>query len=297
MAPRQKEYQSWGIDQSAAFVETDPFGGLSSLGVKVPTLSTAALPSANPPTLGYNSRYLFHLASFHVPESGGCARITGYRLNVQIWALQSGEGGNRYVKQTVYDPAFSFQDGNWSWHLRFIPDVGMNGIRVSPPLPVNQNDGTTANLDGTAYRWADTPAILYENMLVAAGDPFYVDLLDYTPPNSGRPWGEPLAGMGTFYGVSTPWNTHGAWSALDIECDAPGTYALFCSVRQTNPSTRTPLTPPGTFFGNGLSAEEQFLLNFPTAFIGSVGGSLVVTSDDGDCGDQFGNREKEGPCS
>jgi hypothetical protein len=293
------EIQSNGFDPTAQFIGTDPYNGGASLGLKVPTLATVSLPSATPKNTGAQSRYLFALASFKVGASGGCARIKGYRLLVQLWAEQTSDTGNRFVRQTVYDPSFTLSDANWSWHLRYIPTTAEESLRQGAGVakPVNQNDGTVVNLDGTAYRWTDTSSLLYETMLVAAGDPGYIDLLDYVPPAQGRPPGEPLANLGTFYGVSTPWDDSHAWDSLDIPCSSPGIYALFASVRQTNTSTRIALSPPSTFFPNGLSAEEQFLLNFPNAYIGAVGGSLIVEYESDECdsdGGFFG--ASGGPC-
>jgi hypothetical protein len=282
------EYQSYGPDQQMQLVGSDPFRGRDSLGMKVPTLATQSLPSAV--GQGLDSRYLFHLASFQVPPSGGCSRIIGYRLLVELWAVQSTVNGNRVVRQTVYDPGFVLSDANWSWHMRYIPGAGcLENIRGGGGLatPAVQSDGTFVNLDGTAFRMSSQSALLYETLKIPLGDPFYVDLSDYVPPNKGRPWGEPLANMGTFYGVSTNWSSDSAWSSLDIPCVQPGTYALFASVRQTNTATRVNLTAPGTFFSGGLGAEEAFLLNFAGAstppFIGVVGGSLIVEHDVEEC--------------
>lgn len=299
------EIRSIGFDPSSQFVVTDPYGGSATFTCQVPTLATTSLPSCTPPSLGTNSRYLFKLASFQVGQSGGCARIRGYRLQVELWAKQTSEGaGTRYVRQTVLDPAFTLSDANWSWHLRYIPATALEAIRGGasqnvPPTAVN-GDGTTidVNVDGVSFRWADTSVLLYEALQMAPNDLSYVDLVDYTPPNRGIPWGEPIGNLGTFYGVTTPYSTSHAWDSLDIPCSAPGTYALYCSVKQTNASTRLALTgfTPSTIFSQGLSDEEQFLLNFPTAYIGAVGGSLIVEYDTDECDSTDGVGMKEGPC-
>ena len=298
--PRSRvEIQSNGFDPTAQFLSTDPFNGGASLGLKVPTLATVSLPSATPKNTGAQNRYLFVLASFKVGASGGCARIKGYRLLVELWDAVVSDSGTRYVRQTVYDPSFTLADANWSWHLRYIPTTAEESLRQGAGIakPVNQNDGTVTNLDGTAYRWSDTSALLYESMLIAAGNPSYIDLLDYVPPTQGRPPGEALANLGTFYGVSTPWDSAYAWNSLDIPCSSPGIYALFASVRQTDTSTRLALTGlPSPYFTNGLSDEEQFLLNFPNAYIGAVGGSLIVEYESDECDSDSGFGASGGPC-
>jgi hypothetical protein len=278
------EIQSYSTDPSMQFVGSDPYGGTVSLGMKVPTLATNSLPSAVPAGIGLQNRYLFLLASFQVPESGGCARIIGYRLLVELWAQQTGGSGTRFVRQTVTNPEFTLADANWCWHLRYTPTFNIESFYAGTGnVPVTRADATTTYLDGAAYRMASTPSILYDFMEVPAADPQYVDLIDYVPPNQGRPWGEPVANLGTIYGLPTPYNSAQAWfNSLDIPCRDPGIYALYASVRQTNTSTRLALTPPGTFYGGGLSAEEQFLLNFPLAYIGAIGGSLIVEGVD-DC--------------
>jgi hypothetical protein len=257
------EIASAGIDEFKQLLAGDPYGDPTSVGLRVPTLATP----------DFRHRYLFNACSFSIGE-GARARIVGWRQLVTLGFVQSGDPP-RLVEQVVTSPVFCFADGNVSWHLRQLGGPNGQGLPPRTPAP---NDLRNFN-----FRFIETPALLYENATLPAGNPFYVHLTDYTPPNSGQPWGYPLSAghQGTFYDLRTPWETHGAWNSLDVELDGPATVALFISVGQTNPGRegRVALTPPSPLFPNGLSDEEQFLLNFPSAIYWRVGGSLIVEVD------------------
>jgi hypothetical protein len=264
---RRKELFSFGIDeQNQGPWKGDPWGSLQAVGLRVPTA----------PTPGFAFRYLFNLASFQLAD-GQKALIRGYRL---FWTLGTGTAGtdeaSRVVEQAVTTPFFKLPDGNVSFHL-FKFGAGQFGVPGQPPLATLAVPSQVSS----AKWWSDTPAILYDSYATTP-DQFYVNNTGYTPPNAGRPWGRPaVAGMGYLYGSYTPFETFGAWQALDIGVEGAGVYWLAASVAQTDPDTRPPVGLSSVSnFPLGLSPEEQFLLNFPTAVIWRVGGSLVVDIDE-----------------
>lgn len=274
-APRARtEGWSEGIDELLQLTGSDPYDGTQFTGLRVPTL----------PTVDQKHRYLFMLDAFTLGE-GARARITGYRQLVTIGLTQTGSStAPRLVEQVVESPVFRFQDGNVSWHLRRIDPTNLDRLRTFAATPaILQTSGIQIGplrAPNLAFRMSNTPALLYTTPGTTLGmSGFYFDLAAYTPPNLGRPYGQPVGHLGTFHDLRTGWRTHGAWpNSLQIDCEGPGMWALFASVRQTNPSTRVALIAPAvsSFYSCGLSCEEQFLLNFPTAIYWRVAGSLIV---------------------
>lgn len=272
------EILSMGIDEELQTVSGDPFRGLSSVGLRVPTLpSVRGIASA---------RYLNMLCGFTVPE-GIRARIHGYRQLVTIGYLQAGSTNvaARVNEFQVTSPFFKFPDGNISWHIM---EMGMNEP-ISPMRPGHTRNMSLVTpgpplvpLRNLAWKMSDTPALLFQSVQTPNADPFYVDLTAYQAPNSGRPWGRPVAsGVGCFYDLRTQWRESQAWSALDITIEGPSRVAFFASVAQTNPNGRVPITPNANDpSGASLSLEERFILNFPNAIYWRVGGSLIVEYDD-----------------
>ena len=265
--PRVVEIASNGLDESLQGVGSDPFGGTSWVGLRVPSLPTDSVGQK-----ASDSRYLFLLATFSLSE-GTKATILGWRQMVRLGWIQPRNtdvqtSTARPVTMEVTDPAFKFVDGNVSFHLQALGAPNSQGFVWDLQGP---ND-----LVCFKQNFSTTPALLYKTATTPSK--FYTDLTAYNPPNKGRPWGKSLrsGSMSTVYGQRTTWQTHGAWSALGLEVEGPDTIALFASVRQTNTSTRTALTPPSPFYAGGMSAEEQFLLNFPFANYYSVAGSLIV---------------------
>jgi hypothetical protein len=274
--PRQVEIASSGFDEYLQLVGGDPFGGTNSVGLRVPTLATPTLPAG-----GAQLRYLFNLASFTVGD-GACVRLRGYRQLVTLGYAQplgSEEDASVYVvEQEVTSPYWRFTDGNISWHIHVFG--GPNAADVPKGVTAPFTDVVRDTVSYKRY-WADSPCLLYGPGSGIAPGGIYPNIATYIPPNNGKPWGSAIASkQGTFYDLRTPWRTHGAWDSLDIPVRGPATVAFFASVRQSNPSTRLALIPPhgleGTFYAGGLSAEEQFLQNFPNAIYWRVGGSLIL---------------------
>lgn len=259
MPKRIVEISSSGPDEYLQLIGGDPLGGSTAVGLRVPTL---ALPT---------TRYLFNGCAFSIAE-GAKARILGYRQLVTIGAANvgAGEGSTpRFVEQEVLSPMWRFQDGNVWMGLRYTGGPNGQGVPIQTPVPY-------LPAKGTSFRFGMAPSLLYEAIVLPAGDSQYVDLTAYVPPNGGKPWGQPIQSGNDWLSLQTPWRTHGAWDALDIEVEGPDTVSCFISVLQSNPSTRRPLFVSDPFYPGGLSPEEQFLLNFPGAIYWRVGASLIV---------------------
>jgi hypothetical protein len=259
---RRYEIFSSGIDETFQSVGVDPYLGISNFGLRVPFLPTAA-PA---------KRYLFNLASFTLAE-GQRAQIIGYRM---FWSLGVRLGPHNgpftFIEQPVEQPGFYLPDGNVSWHMHRI---------AHNEVPVPNQGPVVPPLRSTAFRMSDNPALLFDT-LNPDDSTFYVNLLAYTPPNLGRPWGTMLKNnLGTMLDLRTQWRTHGGWHAMGMPVDGPCTVAFFASVQQTNAANRVvPPLPPDI---NGLSDEWGFVLNFPTstetstgALIWRVAGALIV---------------------
>jgi hypothetical protein len=282
-----------GIDESLQLIGGDAFGRLLSVGLRVPFAATNVAAKA-PGIKGFPGpiigRYLFLIATFSISYKQK-ARIRGYRMGATIGAKQISASGvtPRVIEREIESPMFKFQDGNISWHLM---DVGAPNAQGYNPLRTGPND-----LDNFIFRWSSSPALLYETATLPAGDPFYVDLTAYKPPWQGRPPGTTLLPQfNTMYDLRTPYRTSQAWNSLDIPLEGPRTVAFFASVRQTNPATRAPYTPPAgltpeEFYSLGISQEEQFILENPPvgggeifpfstgAIYWRVMGSLIVDFD------------------
>jgi len=234
------------VDERFQLAGSSPTGGTSWLGLRVPSVATSANAPAGSPI--YSSRYLFMGAGFSIGE-GDRARIIGWRQFQSIGFLYTAGGLNRPIVLPVTTPGWTFPDGTVTTHLRRLGAPNAQGLPSFRPSNLT---------DGQSFRKgkAMTPALLYQTITLPAGDPYYVDLTAYSPPNGGRPYGTPLsdgAQLGTVYGLDTEWKTHGAWHSLDLEVDGPDTVAAFLSVGQTDPSTYPHLLP-----GVGQGPEDQF---------------------------------------
>jgi len=147
---------------------------------------------------------------------------------------------NYPLELEVTSPFWKFVDGNISWHLR----------RVGP---LYQNTtATTRNAEGLQFLYGQTPALLFQRAPA--------DLGGYNPPYGGQPPGNVLVpDLATFHDLRFFWKTDDAWSSLDIEFEGPCDIALFASVKQTDPTTRTPLViPPGVKLST-LQREDAFI--------------------------------------
>lgn len=264
MSKRIIEISSSGPDEFLQLLGGDPFGGSTAVGMRVPTLALANADRAL-------NRYLFTGCAYSIGE-GAKARVLGYRQLVTIGQANVGAGEAstpRFVEQEVLSPSWRFQDGNVWMGLRQAGGPNWQGAATPSPVPGNPPRGTS-------FQSAMAPSLLYESITLPAGDTIYPDLTAYVPPNRGRPWGEPIQSGNDWLSLQTNWRTWGAWHSMDLEVEGPDTIAIFISVLQSNPETRQALAVPGTFFPGGLSAEEQFLLNYPEAIYWRVGASMIV---------------------
>lgn len=261
MPRRTIEIASTGIDEFFQVIAGDPFGGTTSMGLRVPTK-----PTSDP-----RARYLFNGASFSVAD-GEKARIIGMRQFVSIGVGDAGivgEGaGPRLMELEVSSPNWRFADGNVWMGIHRTGAPNSNSLSPSTPTPVQ--------LRSTAFRNSIAPALLYEELVVPAGDPYYVHLTDYAPPYGGRPPGTLIEAGTTFLDLRTQWRTFGTWGSIGFPISGPDTVSLFVSVKQTDPATRQSITVPDPLYEGGMPPEELFLLNYPTAVYWRVGVSLVV---------------------
>jgi hypothetical protein len=269
LVPRRRvELCSVGIDEALQGLAGDPYNGLSSVGLRVPSFVTA----------GAANRYLFQLCTFNLPE-GINGWVRGFR---QGWSLGTRldvvgpPAGPRVVEQWVETPNFKLPDANISWHMRL---MGKNEPYGRPPLQEQVTDplagGDQRNL---AFRDSAGPGLLFQT--VATPTPFYVQLTAYTPPLAGQPPGEGLTGeLDTFYDLKTHWSESHNWHALDIRIQGPCRVGFYASVQQSNPDAQNGRVRLSTRPPDG-SPEEQFLFDFPSAIIWRVAGALVLEIDD-----------------
>jgi hypothetical protein len=280
-ARRRFEVSSYGVDETRQLSGTSPYGGSAWLGLRVPTLSTASLTP--PGRARGNFRYLFNGAAFSV-GAGSRARIIGYRQYHEIGFLVPVDprdriaGGVRAITLPVTTPGWAFPDATVSWHFRVLGDPNAQGLPLFTPAPQNGQN--------LAKGFKMGPALLYQTITLPAGDPYYVDLTAYTPPNGGQPFGRPLTDhpqSSTILGLATDWRTPDAWGSLDVEVRGPETVAAFISVAQTDPSSypALPFTPANA--GVGITPEDAFLANALAASGAAiqwrVGVSMIVETD------------------
>jgi hypothetical protein len=267
---RRVELVSVGIDEALQGLAGDPYGGTSSLGLRVPSLVT----------VGPTNRFLFLLCTANFPEACN-VWLRGFRMGWSLGVRQNGgttqDPTTRVIEQWVRSPNFKLPDGNISWHMRL---MGKDEPYGRPALQEQLQDPLAGgNQQNLAFRDSAGPGLLFNT--VATPTPFYVQMTAYTPPLGGKPPGEGVTGeLDTFYDLKTRWEEAHNWHALDIRLQGPCRIAFYASVQQSDPQTRTPITVPSPFFEGGLSPEEQFLLNFPTAIIWRVAGALVFEIDD-----------------
>lgn len=282
-ARRRFEIASHGVDEFLGQGHaTDPFGGTSWTGLRVPFAPTAAITP--PGTPSFASRYLFMGAAFSVAD-GSVARIVGYRQLLTLGTVVQSATSQALIPQEldVEAPEFAFIDATVSWHFR----------RLGPPnaqgLPSFRPSNKT---DGVSFRkgFSMQPALLYHTITLPAGNPYYTNLTAYQPPNAGRPYGAPLTDnpeLSNVKGLVTDWKTPDALGSLDVEVRGPDTVCAFISVAQTDPNLSqgvpAAFTNPGNA-GLGISREQAFIQNanlgYETpVFYWRVGVSLIVEVD------------------
>lgn len=281
---RRIEIVSSGVDEFLQTIGSDPYGGTSWPGLRVPRQPTASLANVSPATPASKLRYLFMCAAFSIGH-GQRARIVSTRTSWTMGAVQGEPAAPRLVEQLVTNPFFRMPDGNVSFHLRQSNPTqndwsgnaaGTNNIINLTPPPV-----TLPALPNLIFRNSRMPAMLFESITYTVPTTFYADNVNaYVPPNGGQPYGTTVtSGTGTFQDLRMQWAAGNDWNDCDIPVEGPCTIQLFASVRQN--TTGAALVPPAPFvFTGGLSPEEQFLQNFPAARIWRVVGALGVEMED-----------------
>jgi hypothetical protein len=251
------EVKSYGFDEYKQLVGTDPYGGSSWLGLRVPTKPTSTLvPPGQPES---SSRYLFMGCAFSVAD-GSMARLVGYRQLIEIGFVIPAGNGNpqpRPVILPVETAGWTFPDATVTTHIRRLGPPNAQGLPKFTP----SNKTDELNL---RKGFSMSPSLLYQTITLPAGDNYYTDLTAYTPPNGGRPYGNPLEDfpeLATIYGLDTDWKTPRALGSLDAEVRGPDTIAALISVSQTNPATRAALPSVAPFAPAqvGLGKEDAFV--------------------------------------
>jgi hypothetical protein len=204
-------------------------------------------------------------------------------------AFAAGSEYTSYFERQVTSPRWRFPDGNVSWHVMAMqPNTPTPAFLV---LPGGVTGNVTNQPPGSAFALANTPSILALSSAADAG---------YTPPNGGRPFGNPLTpDLGNFHDLRFPWDSANAWHySVDVPINAPCDIALFASVAQTDPEGRNNPTPPASPILSApsagvstLSPEDQFYLTFvETAVYWRIAGALVFAENCGEDNTRNGDR-------
>lgn len=256
------ELATQGFDPALQLVGSDPFGAGNALGLRIPPL-----PSSK------TSRFLLMLAAVRIAAKRRI-RLVGIRQYVSIGALVENTDpdiGSYPLELQVENPNWHFTDGNISWSLMRVPPTALTTLGLIGPAGV-----VSINGDNKAFRYSLSPAILFETGVQNAKN----DFTSYTPPPM---MGQPLCGdLGNFHDLRWPWrNAESQHQAMDIEIQGPCDIALYASVKQTDPGTRSTLLLPGSLPAgtNSLPNEDAFVVNFPTAQYWRVAGSLVFEEE------------------
>lgn len=248
-----------GPNPEFGFIDSDPYGTNAYTGLVVPSTPSSAI----------GARYLFLLAraSFSAAEQSPAdcgVRLVGIRQYAELVArIPAGtaplstdgppaEGSTITFRKEIKSPLWHPPDGDISWHVMVIGKTF-------------RDTRNPANADGFIYQDALSPALLYQ-----IPSP-------YSPPNSGRPWGTPLAAsLGNIHELRYHWRADNSEYALDIPIPVPCDVALFASVRQNDPATNPTLADGTTQQFDALSEEDRFLVAYNTfAQYGTISGALV----------------------
>lgn len=240
------EIVSQSYDTGRGAVGSSPYrGDMGNLGVQVPATAST----------GPEFRYQIMLAGIEVPDGGGLI-LRGLRQYATLRAEVEVGSENLYTR--VYElpivtPGWSFQDGNISWHVHW------------RPAQMNRHRSRTS-ADGSL------PGMVPTLDTISAGL-VYNQLGPYVPEAAGRPPGNAVQHLGTFYDLRWPWHTQPD-SHLAIPMHGPGVLIFMASVLQTDIETRAP-TPACTNM-SCLTPEDQFLSSYSDARYGRVAGAMTV---------------------
>lgn len=224
------------------------------------TYTGIVLPSD--PTTTQSRRYLCRLCGIQIPN-GYLGRIVSVKqlLTVGVAVKVEQDAAPSWIFELpVRDPTWHFADGNVSWHLMAVPPGTAAKKSFSDTIygaPFSQSR------DGTGS------AILARSTGIAAPPG------SYRPLNGGKPYGQPVAGLGSFADMRWPWDAaQDPNEALDTEVLGPCNLVLFASVHQTDPARRT--DKPVLVEDAWLRPEDKFVLQNPDARYWRIGGRMTV---------------------
>lgn len=165
----------------------------------------------------------------------------------------------RLIELEITDGIWRPPQANVTWGLRFLrPQILDSYAQGFAPGPTP----VSPTVPGVAFGMSSNPALLYE-LITLAGTGFYFDLTAYTPPNNGKFPGDPIAGLGSFQDMRTPWRDARAWSSLHIPCKGQGFYGMFASVLQSAGISATGWSGvPSPYEPQGSPNGENFILNW-----------------------------------
>ncbi len=246
--PQKRIHSATGVDEYLQGIGSDPSRGLSRLGLRVPTLTTPGFEAH-----GTKLRYLFQ--TFAIDIGPGCGlRVTGLRQSAWVGALNAtGQPTEMLLGNFGQDPSRHLSNGTISWHLRVANRGEVRGVKGPLDAP------------NFKKRFAETgAALLYETATFNAanlnkwGAPdYYTTLTAYTPPFQGKPWGQPVGNLGTWYDIRYPQLSSGlADPGLNIVVPGPGTLIGFISVRQGGGNVDFPGTK---YWAVGMDIEVENL--------------------------------------
>ena len=270
--PTRSRVSSYGFDPALCGIGGIAYNGGDQIndGLRVPAASTAA-GGGNPLV----QQYLFQLATMKLTQNQ-CVSLTGIgQLLVIGEDTNTGTPPIYPLIQNVTTPTWKFSDVlPVTWALRV--------VRQPPQIPwAPQNP---LSCDSFAWRWSDTPALVYETATFPAGNlnwagtpDNYTALTGYTAPYNGTIPGEPIGDFGSWNSLVFPWNTRASPDFEPVKVEGPGAIVLYAQVPQTNPATRAKITVPGAFpvAPTGIP-EEGFLADWTSALIWAIGGSFEV---------------------
>lgn len=255
-----------GPNSEFAFIGSDPWDTNAYTGLVVPPTPSADIGDA---------RYLFLLARarFGIGEDGSRrkgVRLIGIRQYAELIArlpartapLSANAGppaGSTVVfRKEIETPLWHPPDGDISWHVMVIPRTF-------------RDTRNPANTDGFIFQDAMSPSLLFQTAA------------PYSPPNDGRPWGQPIASsLGNIHELRYRWRANNAEYVLDIPVPVPTDVALFASVRQNDPALNPTFADPVASQQQiaALSAEDRFLTAYAQfAQYGTIAGSLIFEED------------------
>jgi hypothetical protein len=258
---------SYGFDPALCGLGGVAYNGGDQLadGLRVPTAPTSQLAQ----------QYLFQLATMKL-TAGQCVSLTGIGQLLTI-GLDTNTGTPPIypLKQNVTTPDWRFADVlPVTWALRV--------VRQPPLIPFASSN--VLSTDSFAWRWSDTPSLVYETATFPAGNlnwngtpDNYTALTGYTSPYNGQIIGEPIGDFGNWNTIAFPWNARVTPEFEPVKIEGPGAIVFYAQVPQTNPATRAKITVPGAFPvpPTGIP-EEGFLADWPAAAYWSIAGSFEV---------------------